>query len=286
MASPIIPERRPPTPPRRCTPIIVISPTTSAEDPPYAPQSPSPGEYAHYQTMAGDSTWAATYKSPPLPPMTILGMPILQHPQPQSAQTSSGTILPFHTMPTSQRPAMAHLSTEPLPQHQPISNIKGLPRSGTNQPRPHQHPPELVRAVEEPIASTSTLPPTESSYWTNITEQRAPLRPRRHQRRWEQIDRQLRSEPQPPRELLAPPESRYEYITDETSGEGTLFKLPRPFTPFPDMTPFPGGIPESEPSPSRRSRQEIPALSPMTLTDAFQFYKRQLQISVLLSRLN
>ncbi len=37
LISPIIPERRPPTPPGRHTPIIVVSPTTSAEDPPYAP---------------------------------------------------------------------------------------------------------------------------------------------------------------------------------------------------------------------------------------------------------
>ncbi len=35
--SPVIPEGRPPTPPRRRTPIIVISPTTPTEDPPYAP---------------------------------------------------------------------------------------------------------------------------------------------------------------------------------------------------------------------------------------------------------
>ncbi len=47
--SPVIPERRPPTPPRRRTPIVVVSPTTSAKDPPYAPRSPSPGEYAHYR---------------------------------------------------------------------------------------------------------------------------------------------------------------------------------------------------------------------------------------------
>ncbi len=39
-----------------------------------------------------------------------------------------------------------------------------------------------------------------------------------------------------------PPESRYEYITNETSGEGTLYELPRPATPFPDMTPYPDGI--------------------------------------------
>ncbi len=60
----------------------------------------------------------------------------------------------------------------------------------------------------------------------NVTEQREVLRPRRHRRRWERIARQLRSEPPPPPELLAPPESRYVYITDETSSEGTLHELP------------------------------------------------------------
>ncbi len=49
LISPILHVLRPPTPPRRCTPVIVISPTTTTEDPPYAPRSPSPGEYAHYR---------------------------------------------------------------------------------------------------------------------------------------------------------------------------------------------------------------------------------------------
>ncbi len=86
--------------------------------------------------------------------------------------------------------------------------------------------PEPLRMVEEPVTSTSTLPAPESNYWTNITEQRPPLRTQHHQRHWERISRQLRSEPQPPPELLVPPQLRYEYITDETSSEGTLFELP------------------------------------------------------------
>ncbi len=46
--SPVLPERRPPTTPRRHTPIIVLSPTTSAESTSYAPRSPSPSEYTCY----------------------------------------------------------------------------------------------------------------------------------------------------------------------------------------------------------------------------------------------
>ncbi len=151
-------------------------------------------------------------------------------------------------MPTSQRPATAHPSTEPLPQCQPISNIEGLPRSGANPSRPASTHPNLYEQLRNLSPAPQPFAPPESNYWTNIMEQRVPLQHRRHRRRWEQIDRQLRSEPQPPPELLAPPESRYEYITDETSGEGTLYELPQPTMPFPDMTPYPDGIPESNES--------------------------------------
>ncbi len=87
------------------------------------------------ERTAGDLTWAATYKSLPLPPMTILGMPILQHPQPQLAQASSGTMSPSPSVPTSLLHIMARLSTEPLPQSQPTHSIEEHPASGTNQPR-------------------------------------------------------------------------------------------------------------------------------------------------------
>ncbi len=46
---PDIPEEESPTPPGRREPIIILSPTTSTEDPPYAPRSPSPGDYTHYR---------------------------------------------------------------------------------------------------------------------------------------------------------------------------------------------------------------------------------------------
>ncbi len=46
--SPVIPERRPPTPPRRCMPIIVITSTGSANSTPYVPWTPSPGTYAQF----------------------------------------------------------------------------------------------------------------------------------------------------------------------------------------------------------------------------------------------
>ncbi len=111
---------------------------------------PHPASTPITERTAGDSMWAAMYESLPLPPMIILGMPILQHPQPQSAQMSSGTILPFHIVPTSQHPAMALLSTEPLHQHLPTSNIEGLPQSGTNLSRPSSAHPSLYEPLRNP----------------------------------------------------------------------------------------------------------------------------------------
>ncbi len=74
---------------------------------------PHPASMPVTERTAGDSTWAMMYESPPLLPMTILGMPTLQHPQPLSAQASSGITSLSHTAPTSQHLAMAHLSTGP-----------------------------------------------------------------------------------------------------------------------------------------------------------------------------
>ncbi len=83
--SPVILEERSPTPPRRCMPIIVLSPSPSTEDLSGAPQSPSPGEYAHYRNNGRgfevgrdirvttpptlDHTWDANPPAP-LPPVS------------------------------------------------------------------------------------------------------------------------------------------------------------------------------------------------------------------------
>ncbi len=121
---------------------------------------PPPASTPITERMAGDLMWAATYESSPLPPTTILGMPILQHPQPQSVQASSGTILPFHSVPTSQCPATAHPSTKPLPQRQSTSNIEGLPRSGINPSRPTSTHPSLYEWLRNPLpAPQHSLPP-------------------------------------------------------------------------------------------------------------------------------
>ncbi len=112
---------------------------------------PHPASKPVTEMMAGDSMWATTFESsPPTIPVTILGTPTLQHPRPQLAQASSGIISPFHTAPISLLPAMAHLSTKPLPPRQPISNIEGLPQSGTNPSRPSSAHPSLYEKSRNP----------------------------------------------------------------------------------------------------------------------------------------
>ncbi len=52
---------------------------------------------------------------------------------------------------------------------------RGAPLIWDQPIQTHEHPSELVRAVEEPVASTSALPLSESGYWLNVMEQHAPL---------------------------------------------------------------------------------------------------------------
>ncbi len=223
-----IPERQPPTTPRRSTPIIVISPTTSAGSLPYVPQSLSPGEYARYREdgrgfdvgrdirvttpPTRDHTWDADPATPsaPVSPSEFwdnITIPLSAYlPAPRDGSPEHRTPPPLST----------------FTQHRGASNVWDRPVTTW---KPALEPVQ----DEQPVASGSTLPvPNDSSYWSNVIEQRAPpRRPRLHRRHWGRIDRQLTAEPRPPPELLAPPESRYyEYFTDETSGEGTLQELP------------------------------------------------------------
>ncbi len=252
---------RPPTPPRRRTPVIIISPTTSADDHPHTPRSPSPGEYTHYREnsrgfnmgrdirvttpLTRDHTWDA---NPPAP----------------SAPVSPSEFWDNITIPLS---AYLPAPCDGSPEHRtppPVSAYtqhRGAPDVWDRPVTTWQPALEPVQD-DEPVASGSTLPvPNDSSYWSNVIEQHEPTRrPRLHCRRWGRIDRQLTAEPQPPPELLAPPESRYyEYFTSETSGEGTLQELPRPPMPFPDTTPHPDGRSNSD------STSE-PTLHPQTST--------------------
>ncbi len=241
--SPIFTAPRPPTPPRRRTPVIVVSPTTSADDHPYAPQSPSPGEYAHYREngrgfdvgrnirvtapLTRDHTWDA---DPPAPSAPV-----------SPSEFWDNITIPLSAyIPNPRDGSPEHRTPPPV---SPYTQHRGAPNVWDRPATTWQPALEPV-SIEEPVASGSTLPvPSNSSYWSNVIEQRELMcRPRLHHRCWGRIDRQLTAEPRPPPELLAPPESRYyEYFTSETSREGTLQELPRPPTPFPDTTPHPDG---------------------------------------------
>ncbi len=125
---------------------------------------PHPASMPITETTAGDSTWAATYESLPLPPVTILGMPVLQHPQPQSAQVSSGIMSPSPSAPTSWLHAMARLSTEPLLQSQPPHSTEEHPMSGIDQPRPGSRHSSLYRSRNpSPVAQPSQFQTTAAT---------------------------------------------------------------------------------------------------------------------------
>ncbi len=179
--------------------------------------------------------------------MTILGMPILQHSQPQSAQASSGITLLSHTVPTSQRPMTAHPSTEPLHPHQPISNIEGLPKSGTSPSRPTSMHLSLYEQSRNPLPAPQPFVPPRTATGRTSSNSVHHFDP--------DVTKDVGNESTGSSEqshnlhqsYSCPPEQRYEYITNETSGEGTLYKLPHPTTPFPDTTPYPDGTCESTP---------------------------------------
>ncbi len=119
-------------PPRRCEPIIILSPSTTTTESPAVPRSPTPGEYGHYRNNGRGFDVGRDIRVTAPPPTTVLGMPILQHPQPQSVPVSSGITSQSSSVPTSLTPAMARLSTEPLPRHRSISSIEELRQSGTS----------------------------------------------------------------------------------------------------------------------------------------------------------
>ncbi len=141
---------------------------SSSSPPPHLPAiTQTPLDLPHLastpitERTAGDSTWAATYESPPLPPMTILGMPILQHPQPWSAPASSGITSLSPSAPISLPHAMDRLSTEPLPQSHPTHSTEERPMSGIDQPRPGSRHSSLYRSRNpSPVAQPSQFQTT------------------------------------------------------------------------------------------------------------------------------
>ncbi len=150
------------------------SPPPSLPKIPHTPLDlPHPASTPITETTEGDSTWAVTYESPPLPAMTILGMPILQHPQPRSAQASSGIMSPSPSAPTSLPHAMGRLSTEPLPQSQPPHSIEERPMSGIDQSRPGSRHSSLYRTRNpSPVDQPSQFQTTAATGQTSSSSAR------------------------------------------------------------------------------------------------------------------
>ncbi len=261
----VIPERRPPTPPRRHTPIIVISPTSSTDSLPYAPQSPSPGEYTCYRadrrgfdvgrdirvTAPLDTrnhSWDVNPPAP-LPPVS-------------PSEFWDNITIPYSAyFPAPPDVSPAHRTPPPAAYWQEW----GAPPVWDQHVQNPEYTPEPVRAVKEPITSSSTahLYPPRYSYWQNVEGQcRSPQRPPRANA-WERLANRLQEWPQPPPELLTPPQLRHGHFPIETSDSDTLYEPPHPPTPFPTTISI-DGIRES-PEPS--SESPLPPSNPNPPTD-------------------
>ncbi len=185
---------------------------------------PHPASMDTTGITAGDSTWAATYESPPPPTHDHTWD---ANPPAPSAPVSPSEFWDNITIPLSAYiPAPCDGSPEhrtPPPSTSTLQH-RGAPPIWDQPVQTNERPLKSIPSVEEPVASTSRLPApdsNDSSYWSNAIEQRPGRRAQIHHKQWGRIDRQLRSEPQPPPELLAPPESRYyEYFTDEDHRRG------------------------------------------------------------------
>ncbi len=134
---------------------------------------PHPAHMLDSTTMReGDSSWATTPDPSPHPPIMILGwrgtsfQPSLQQLTPIR---SFGTILPFHTVPTSPPHVMDPLSTEPLPHQATYRSSPGTVLSRTQSG--HQ---SLYQSSRHPSRNPSLVPshPRCTVYWRNIDKQR------------------------------------------------------------------------------------------------------------------
>ncbi len=153
------PEGRPPTPPRRRQPIIIISPSTTAAESPSVDRSPSPGKHGHYRNndrrldvgrdirVTAPSTHDHTGNANPAAPSAPIS---------PSEYWDNVTIL---SAPIFQHPATAHPSAEHLPPRSMTGNSthSSLYQSRNPSPVPHaSQSPTATTAVTGQMRSSST----------------------------------------------------------------------------------------------------------------------------------
>ncbi len=153
-------------------PIILITPTGSADSTPYVPQTPSPGTYTQFTTdtrgfnvgyntrpiapTTSHDPWADKSATPP-PPAEIAPDKFWDNIDiPYSAYFLSDCGSPDHRTP----PPSGYIHAASW--DRPVQNRKLTP--------------EPIPTIQEPVAGPSTthLHPPRHSYWQNIEEQHSP----------------------------------------------------------------------------------------------------------------
>ncbi len=224
--SPVILERRPPTPPRRRMPIVILSPTSSADSTPYAPRSPSPGTYAQFVTQSGIG-FDVGRDIRPIAPITSYDPWADRNtaPAPPAKMDASefwdNVKIPYSAYFPSDHRSPGHWTLPPAG----YRNTASWDQSIQNW----ELTPEPVPTVQEPVASSSTthLYSWRYSYWQNVEEQhtlcRSPHCPP-WATTWERLANRLCEQPQPPPELLAPLQPWHGRFQSETSGSDTVYE--------------------------------------------------------------
>ncbi len=171
--------------PEGARPVIILSPTATTNDHLDAPRSPSPGEYAHYRDNGRgfDVGRDIRVTAPPTRDHTWDANPAAPSAPVSPSEFWDNVTIPLSAyLPAPRNGSPEHRTPPPLSAY---TQHRGVPRVW-DQPVTTWEPALEPVQNDEPVASGSTLPvPNDSSYWSNIIEQRdPPRRPRLHRRRW------------------------------------------------------------------------------------------------------
>ncbi len=138
-------------------PIIIISSPSPTDNPPYAPRSPSPGEWSRY--VADGRGFDVGHDIRPHTPATC-DHTWSPNPPPPSAPITPNKFWDNITIPYD---AYFHANSSPDHRTPPPAGYRNNVHWDTPIP-PQEYTPESVRGVEEPVTGPS-------NYWQNVTEQ-------------------------------------------------------------------------------------------------------------------